>query len=81
MTALKIPGEVLNVSISIVRYGQCWTTAGLAVTLLRILGIPCRPVTCYDAAMTTKQLGRVNCYFTPEGNLIDGVKPSNDHIW
>ena len=63
------------------RYGQCWTTAGLAVTLLRILGIPCRPVTCYDPAMTTKQLGRVNQYFTPEGNLIDSVKPSDDRIW
>ena len=51
----------------------------MAITLLRCLGIPCRPVTCYNAAMTGEKLGKVNCYFTPEGNLMDNIK--SDSIW
>lgn len=61
------------------RFGQCWVCAGVAITLLRCLGIPCRPVTCYNVAMMTEKLGRVNRYFTPEGNLVESIK--SDSIW
>ena len=61
------------------RYAQCWIVAGVTVTLLRVLGIPSRPVTCYEAAHQTKQLGEVNYYFSPEGNLLHEL--AMDHIW
>ena len=51
----------------------------MAITLLRALGIPCRPVTCYEAATHSKKLGQVNRYFTPEGDPIHELE--DGHIW
>ena len=61
------------------RYAQCWIVAGVTVTLLRVLGIPSRPVTCYEAAHQTKQLGEVNYFFSPEGNLLHEL--AVDSVW
>ena len=46
---------------------------------MRALGIPCRPVTCYEAAPHSKQLGQVNCYFSPEGDFLDDLQ--TDQLW
>ena len=48
---------------------------GVAVSLLRVLGLPCRPVTCYDTAMTSK--GKIDRYFTPEGRLLHELEIDN----
>jgi len=32
-----------------VKYGQCWVFTGVLISLLRSLGIPCRPVTCWNS--------------------------------
>lgn len=64
---------------SAVKFGQCWISCGVAITLLRALGIPCRPVTCYEAATHSKKLGQVNRYFTPEGDPIHELE--DGHIW
>ena len=33
-----------------VNYGQCWTFACVTTTACRTLGIPCRPITCFESA-------------------------------
>lgn len=61
------------------RYGQCWVFAGVCVSLLRALGIACRPVTCYNSAHFCTKLGQVDRYFSTEGELVDEL--SKDQIW
>lgn len=61
------------------RFGQCWVFAGVAVSMLRALGIPCRPVTCYNAAHCVQKLGKVDRYFSAEGDLIASI--GRDQIW
>ena len=52
------------------RYAHCWVQVGVAMSMLRALGIPCRAVTLYEVAVLTKQLGQVNRYFTAEGDIL-----------
>ena len=61
------------------RYGQCWVLTGVAVTLLRALGIGCRPVTCYEAAHLCTKLGQVDFCFTPQGEMLDNA--TQDQLW
>lgn len=61
------------------RYGQCWVFAGVCVSLLRVLGIASRPVTCYNSAHFCSKLGQVDRYFSTEGELVDEL--SRDQIW
>ena len=54
--------------------------AGVCVTLLRALGIACRPVTCYNSAhFCSTKLGQVDRYFSTDGELVDEL--SRDQIW
>ena len=60
-----------------VRYAQCWVLAGVAVTLMRALGIAVRPVTCYNiASCFGSTLSR---YFTAEGDFVRGI--TSDIVW
>lgn len=61
------------------RYGQCWVFAGVAVSLLRAVGIACRPVTCYNAAHCVQKLGQVDRYFSTAGDLVANM--GRDQIW
>ena len=61
------------------RYAHCWVQVGVAMSLLRALGIPCRAVTLYEAAAVTKQLGQVNRFFTVEGDLL--TDQQTDQLW
>jgi len=59
------------------RYAQCWVLAGVAVTLMRALGIAARPVTCYNmASCFGNTLAR---YFTSEGDFVHGI--TSDIVW
>ena len=61
------------------RSGQCWVFAGVAVSLLRALGIACRPVTCYNAAHYCQKLSQAERYFSIDGDLIHDI--GRDQIW
>lgn len=61
------------------RYGQCWVLAGVTITLLRALGVVCRPVTCYDAAHLCQKPGQIDLAFTPQGEMLDNA--TNDQLW
>ena len=61
------------------RYGQCFTFAAVAVTLLRALGIASRPITCYNCAFDTSQPGKVVRYFTSDGDLAHSL--IKDSVW
>ena len=51
--------------------------AGVAVTLMRVLGIAARPVTCYNMANCSgATLAR---YFTSEGDFVHGI--TSDVVW
>lgn len=51
--------------------------AGVAVTLMRALGIAARPVTCYNmASCSGVTLAR---YFTSEGDFVHGI--TSDVVW
>lgn len=62
-----------------VKYGQCWVFAGVATTVCRTLGIPCRTVTNFVSAHDTDRSLTVDKYFDKDGEKIEGV--SNDSIW
>ena len=49
------------------------------MSLLRSLGIACRPVTCYNSAHLCTKLGQVDRYFSTEGELVEDL--SKDQIW
>lgn len=51
--------------------------AGVAVTLMRALGIAARPITCYNMANCSGvTLAR---YFTSEGDFVHGI--TSDVVW
>lgn len=51
--------------------------AGVAVTLMRALGIAARPITCYNMANCSgATLAR---YFTSEGDFVHGI--TSDVVW
>lgn len=62
-----------------VKYGQCWVFAGVATTVLRALGIPCRPVTNYYSAHDTHSSLTVDQFYDDNGEAIE--KLNKDSIW
>uniref|UniRef100_A0AC34FNE8 Transglutaminase-like domain-containing protein n=1 Tax=Panagrolaimus sp. ES5 TaxID=591445 RepID=A0AC34FNE8_9BILA len=71
-----------------VKYAQCWVYAGVFVTLLRTIGIPCRTITCIesahdaDASLTVDKKYLLTRYggFEPYDN--EGNETTwNFHVW
>ncbi|KAK7498048.1 hypothetical protein BaRGS_00010636, partial [Batillaria attramentaria] len=46
-----------------VKYGQCWTFAAVATTLLRSLGIPTRCVTCFRSSHDSDYSNPINAHW------------------
>ncbi|GFO27094.1 protein-glutamine gamma-glutamyltransferase k [Plakobranchus ocellatus] len=66
-----------------VKYGQCWTLAAVATTILRTLGIPARCVTCYRAVHDSDYSGPINTHWSvdmrPKTDMDDAIW--NYHVW
>ncbi|XP_069550242.1 protein-glutamine gamma-glutamyltransferase 5-like [Brachyistius frenatus] len=66
-----------------VRYGQCWVFASVLCTVMRVLGIPSRVVTVFNAAHDTDGSVKIEEYYTSTGEKIGLSKDSiwNFHVW
>uniref|UniRef100_A0A3Q1HB60 Transglutaminase-like domain-containing protein n=1 Tax=Anabas testudineus TaxID=64144 RepID=A0A3Q1HB60_ANATE len=61
-----------------VSYGQCWVFASVLCTVMRVLGIPSRVVTIYNAAHDTDATLEIEEFYTSKGEKLN---MSNDSIW
>ncbi|XP_075958287.1 protein-glutamine gamma-glutamyltransferase 2-like [Anarhichas minor] len=65
-----------------VHYGQCWVFAGVACTVSRALGIPCRVVTNFGSAHDTDaNLVIENLYDEDGKRMSNGDSIWNFHVW
>ncbi|XP_049869719.1 annulin isoform X2 [Pectinophora gossypiella] len=67
-----------------VKYAQCWVYAGVLTTVCRALGIPCRPVTGYDAAHDSQGSLTIDVIMNDDGTIDeDYTRDSvwNYHVW
>ncbi|XP_074538299.1 protein-glutamine gamma-glutamyltransferase 5-like [Halichoeres trimaculatus] len=66
-----------------VRYGQCWVFAAVLCTVMRVLGIPSRVVTVFNAAHDGDGSVRVEEYYSSTGEKLNISKDSiwNFHVW
>ncbi|XP_050560187.1 annulin isoform X3 [Spodoptera frugiperda] len=67
-----------------VKYGQCWVYAGVLTTVCRALGIPCRPVTGFNAAHDSQGSLTIDYIMDDQGNLLDNFTTDsiwNYHVW
>ncbi|KAM6981908.1 protein-glutamine gamma-glutamyltransferase 2-like [Tautogolabrus adspersus] len=66
-----------------VRYGQCWVFASVLCTVMRVLGIPARVVTVFNAAHDGDGSLIVEEYYTSTGEKLNLSKDSiwNFHVW
>ncbi|KAM4691828.1 protein-glutamine gamma-glutamyltransferase E-like [Rhinophrynus dorsalis] len=61
-----------------VKYGQCWVFAGVACTVSRALGLPCRVITNYLSAHDSNNNLTIESFYDPSG---EPVNKSDDSIW
>ncbi|KAK9515699.1 hypothetical protein VZT92_026325 [Zoarces viviparus] len=68
---------------SAVRYGQCWVFASVLCTVMRVLGIPSRVVTVFNAAHDVNGDLIIEEYYSSTGEKLDLSKDSvwNFHVW
>ncbi|XP_039763506.1 annulin-like isoform X1 [Pararge aegeria] len=67
-----------------VKYAQCWVYAGVLTTICRALGIPCRPVTGYDAAHDSQGSLTIDIIKDEKGNTLEEFTRDsvwNYHVW
>ncbi|XP_028170220.1 annulin-like isoform X2 [Ostrinia furnacalis] len=62
-----------------VKYAQCWVYAGVLTTICRALGIPCRPVTGFDAAHDSGGSLTIDIIQDEDGNIMENF--TNDSVW
>ncbi|XP_037627413.1 protein-glutamine gamma-glutamyltransferase 5-like isoform X2 [Sebastes umbrosus] len=68
---------------STVRYGQCWVFASVLCTVMRVLGIPSRVVTVFNAAHDGDGNLKIQEFYTSTGEKLNLSKDSiwNFHVW
>nr|XP_046253906.1 protein-glutamine gamma-glutamyltransferase 2-like isoform X2 [Scatophagus argus] len=66
-----------------VRYGQCWVFASVLCTVMRVLGIPSRVVTVFNAAHDSDASLKIEEYYSSTGEKLHISKDSiwNFHVW
>uniref|UniRef100_A0A673BMF9 protein-glutamine gamma-glutamyltransferase n=1 Tax=Sphaeramia orbicularis TaxID=375764 RepID=A0A673BMF9_9TELE len=66
-----------------VRYGQCWVFASVLCTVMRVLGIPSRVVTVFNAAHDVNANLTIEEYYSSRGEKLGLSKDSiwNFHVW
>ncbi|XP_076597691.1 protein-glutamine gamma-glutamyltransferase 2-like [Chaetodon auriga] len=66
-----------------VRYGQCWVFASVLCTVMRVLGIPSRVVTVFNAAHDGDGNMKIVEYYSSTGEKRNVSKDSiwNFHVW
>uniref|UniRef100_A0A3Q2WRS7 Transglutaminase 2 n=1 Tax=Haplochromis burtoni TaxID=8153 RepID=A0A3Q2WRS7_HAPBU len=66
-----------------VRYGQCWVFASVLCTVMRVLGIPSRVVTVFNAAHDGNGNMIIEEFYTRTGEKFGVSKDSiwNFHVW
>uniref|UniRef100_A0A3B4ALZ0 protein-glutamine gamma-glutamyltransferase n=1 Tax=Periophthalmus magnuspinnatus TaxID=409849 RepID=A0A3B4ALZ0_9GOBI len=79
----EILHQWLSSNYSPVRYGQCWVFACVLCTVLRVLGIPSRVVTVFNAAHDTNTNLIIEEYYSSKGQKFNLSKDSiwNFHVW
>ncbi|XP_062419229.1 protein-glutamine gamma-glutamyltransferase 5-like [Pungitius pungitius] len=66
-----------------VRYGQCWVFAAVLCTVMRVLGIPSRVVTVFNAAHDGDANLTIEEFYSSSGEKLNLSKDSiwNFHVW
>ncbi|CAH0748849.1 unnamed protein product [Diatraea saccharalis] len=67
-----------------VKYAQCWVYAGVLTTICRALGIPCRPVTGFDAAHDSGGSLTIDIIQDEDGTILENFTSDsvwNYHVW
>ncbi|XP_029911867.1 protein-glutamine gamma-glutamyltransferase 5-like [Myripristis murdjan] len=64
-----------------VRYGQCWVFASVLCTVMRVLGIPSRVVTVFNAAHDTNGNLKIEEIYSTRGQKCEKLGLSKDSIW
>ncbi|XP_071331573.1 protein-glutamine gamma-glutamyltransferase E-like isoform X2 [Trachinotus anak] len=70
-------------NFSPVCYGQCWVFASVLCTVMRVLGVPSRVVTVFNAAHDGNANVKIEEYYSTTGEKLNLSKDSiwNFHVW
>nr|CAB3266930.1 transglutaminase [Phallusia mammillata] len=63
-----------------VKYGQCWVFAGVLTTVMRAIGIACRPITNFRSAHDMEYNMTIDEFYEEDGSKSE-VMNSGDSIW